>query len=158
MRLIASIGSNGELGKDNRLICPIKQDLSRFKELTTGGIVIVGGNTFVGDLGSKPLLNRVNLVMTRREQSTNLTENLYFVDTLDKCLSIAKSFDKPIWVMGGEKIYNLFLPLCVELYMTHIHESFPDATKFLKVNYRRWRLVDAIDNAGYSWCNYLRKI
>jgi len=61
--IIAAIGPNRELGKDNQLLWHIPEDMKRFKELTNGHAVIMGRKTF--ESIGKPLPNRVNIVITR---------------------------------------------------------------------------------------------
>ena len=44
--IIAAIGKNNELGKDNNLIWHLPNDLKFFKETTTGKTIIMGRRTF----------------------------------------------------------------------------------------------------------------
>lgn len=62
--IIAAIGKNGELGKNNNLIWHLKEDLKFFKEVTTNHIIVMGYNTFK----SLPCLlpNRTHIVLTHR--------------------------------------------------------------------------------------------
>ncbi len=60
--LIAAIGKNRELGKDNKLLWHIPEDLARFKKLTSGRAVIIGRKTF--ESIGKPLPNRMNIIIT----------------------------------------------------------------------------------------------
>ena len=63
--VIAAIGKNKELGKDNKLLWHIPGELPRFKKITTGHPIIMGRKTF-GSIG-RPLPNRTNIVVTRDE-------------------------------------------------------------------------------------------
>jgi dihydrofolate reductase len=157
MKLIAAIGRNGELGKDNKLIYPIKEDLKRFKALTTNGVLIMGMNTFRGDLNSKLLSNRVHIVLSKSADPTNNKDNLVFVNSTQSAIDLSYTFDKDVWVIGGESIYYQLLPFCNELYITHIHKSFPDATKYLRINYRLWRDNYIRYQEDFTWVNYQRR-
>ena len=44
--MIAAVGKNLELGKDNNLIWHFKDDMAFFKETTTGSSIIMGRKTF----------------------------------------------------------------------------------------------------------------
>lgn len=66
MNLIANISLNCCIGKEGKLAVKIPEDLSRFKKLTTDNILVMGANTFFGDLKSKPLDNRINVVLTKK--------------------------------------------------------------------------------------------
>ena len=61
--IIAAVGDNNEIGKNGDLCWKIKADLDRFKELTTGNVVVMGYNTFKS-LDFKPLKDRRNIVIT----------------------------------------------------------------------------------------------
>lgn len=45
--LIACIAQNGAIGFHNHLLYPIRQDMQRFKTLTTGHTVIMGRMTYL---------------------------------------------------------------------------------------------------------------
>ncbi|RYZ66217.1 MAG: hypothetical protein EOP09_13030 [Proteobacteria bacterium] len=63
IRLIAGVSQNGVIGLDNQLPWKISEDLKRFRQLTTGGVVVMGRKTF--DSIGRPLPNRENWVLTR---------------------------------------------------------------------------------------------
>ena len=44
--LIAASGKDYSIGKDNKLLWDISEDLKRLKKLTTGNLVIMGRKTF----------------------------------------------------------------------------------------------------------------
>lgn len=66
--MVAAIGKNRELGKDNKLLWHISDDLKHFKEVTSGHVVIMGRKTF--ESIGRPLPNRVNIVITRDKTFT----------------------------------------------------------------------------------------
>lgn len=69
--LIACIAQNGAIGFHNHLLYPIKQDMQRFKMLTTGHTVIMGRMTYLS-LPNGPLPNRRNIIVSKtmmKEQS-----------------------------------------------------------------------------------------
>jgi len=78
--IIAAIGKNRELGKNNKLLWHIAEDLKRFRKLTQGHAVIMGRKTFES-LG-KPLPNRLNIVVTRQRNFLNIEKARYSVSRL----------------------------------------------------------------------------
>lgn len=75
MNLIANISLNNCIGNGGKLVNYDCADMQRFKALTTGGVVIMGANTFRGDLRSRKLPNRVNIIITRdKGLTTNESE------------------------------------------------------------------------------------
>ena len=68
INIIAAIGKNRELGKDNKLLWHIPEDFKRFKNLTSGHVVIMGRKTYQSlPKKFRPLPNRVNIVVTRNK-------------------------------------------------------------------------------------------
>ena len=105
LSIIAAIGPNRELGKDNKLLWHIPEDLERFKKLTQNHAVIMGRKTFES-LG-KPLAQRTNIVITRNVQSFNrLDKNkVYFVGSLTCAVEKAKEKEKKeIFIFGSRQI------------------------------------------------------
>lgn len=97
----------GFIGKDNIIPWKCKRDLKDFKEATTDNIVIMGRKTFES-MKSKPLPNRVNIVVsmnddyviTQRENNTNT--DLYFCTSLETALEYCDIYpNKNVYIIGG---------------------------------------------------------
>lgn len=136
LSMIVAVDETRAIGKDNRLLWHIPEDLKRFKELTTGHAVIMGENTY-HSIG-RPLPNRTNIVVTL-DQALMLPGCLV-VHSLDEALSVAREHEREeIFVMGGASIYRQFLPMIDRLYLTLVsgkHEAdtfFPDYSDFTRV-------------------------
>ena len=63
--MIASVGKNNELGKDNNLIWRFKEDLKFFREITTGHVIVMGRKTF--ESLPRMLPNRHHVVITSKD-------------------------------------------------------------------------------------------
>ena len=97
----------GFIGKDNNIPWKCKRDLIDFKKATTDNIVIMGRKTFES-IGSKPLPNRINIVVsmdddyviTQRENNTNT--DLYFCTSLETALKYCDIYpNKDVYIIGG---------------------------------------------------------
>ena len=75
---IAAVDENLGIGYKNELLCNIKEDLKRFKELTTDNIVIMGSKTWES-LPTKPLPNRVNIVVTNKVDSFSVSNGVMYI-------------------------------------------------------------------------------
>lgn len=118
MNAIVAVDNNWCIGKDNELLFHIKDDLKRFKALTTGNIVVMGRKTFES-LPIKPLPNRINVVITSNKDFVYPN-----VITLHDIKDVKKLFkNKKIFIIGGEQIYNQFLKHCDNIYVTKIQAS-----------------------------------
>jgi len=141
--MIAAIGPKRELGKDNKLLWHISEDLKRFKNLTEGHAVIMGRKTFES-LG-KPLPNRLNIVVTHEKlfplrgsanipQSASRGNPSHFVTTPPSPViihSLKEAFDfvknlrseDEVFIIGGGQIYAQALPLADKLYLTIVEKT-----------------------------------
>lgn len=128
LSIIAAIGRNRELGKDNRLLWHIPEDLKRFKKLTANHVVIMGRKTF--ESIGRPLPNRTNIVVTRNS-SFNPT-GCIMVGSLKQALEKAKELEKngEIFIIGGASIYQQSMAIADRLYLTIIDQDFPIADVF----------------------------
>lgn len=133
--IIAAIGPNRELGKNNKLLWDIPEDLERFRKITKNHVVIMGRKTF--ESIGKPLPNRTNIVITRDQNYK--TPNIVVAFSLEEAINFAKeksSFTKvsedkdEIFIIGGGQIYEQGIKYADKLYLT-IVEEFPAEIKKL---------------------------
>jgi len=126
--IIAAIGKNNELGKNNDLIWKVPGDLKRFKELTQGHPIIMGYKTFES-LGLRALPERTNIVMALTETVDGEVE---VARSLNDAIAIAKKSqgNDKIFIIGGGMIYNLFLPLADTLNLTIVDATDDEADVF----------------------------
>lgn len=102
--LITAYDKNRLMGVNNSLPWNIKEEMDFFKNTTLGNIVIMGYNTYISL--KKPLKDRVNVVLTSKK-ITN--PNIFCFFDVEKCLNFCRTFNKQIFVIGGQKVYNYFL-------------------------------------------------
>ena len=125
--IIAAVGRNRVLGKDNRLLWNIPEDLKRFKTLTLGHPCIMGRKTFdsiVAMLG-KPLPGRNNIVLVKPdEDASNLAgTGVIIAHSIPEALQKAHSLDNEVFIIGGAQIYTQALPYADRLYLTLIDDE-----------------------------------
>lgn len=133
--MIAAIAfGNRALGKDNKLIYRIPEDLKRFKEITSGHVVIMGRKTF--ESIGHPLPNRTNIVISRDPSYT--ASSIIIVHSLKEALRQAGD-NEEVFIIGGGQIYQEAISLADKLYLTIVEGSpdadtyFPDYSDFKKV-------------------------
>lgn len=138
--IIAAIGSNREIGKDNKLLWHIPEDMQHFKQITWGHPVIMGKKTFES-LG-KPLSGRTNIVLTH--DNNFKVEGCLVAHTIEEAISLGESRDNnEIFFIGGGQIYHQAMKYADKLYLTIVHGKFeadtyfPDYSDFAKVLYKR---------------------
>lgn len=122
--MIAAIGKNRELGKKNNLIWHFKEDMKFFKETTMGSTVIMGRKTF--ESLPKALPNRENIVITSNPDFK--AQGATVVLSPEEALKKAQGDE--VFIIGGAKVYEQFLPLSDKIYLTEIEAECADADTF----------------------------
>ena len=130
--LIVAFAKNNVIGKDGKIPWNIEGEQSRFKELTTNNIVIMGRKTFeeIYQKLQKPLPNRINIVISKTKKYD--FENCFTFDSLDAALDFCKKNypQKDIFISGGASLYKDALPLVEKMYITEINLEVPGDTYF----------------------------
>ena len=157
--VIAAIGKNGELGKDNDLIWHLPNDLARFKKVTSGHHVIMGRKTFES-LG-KPLPNRTTIIITRNDEYQ--VDGCVVVNSLEAALKEASADPNP-YILGGAEIYKQAIEIADTLDLTLVDANFEADAFFPQIDYSIWKETSRQDyNAdenhkyGYSFVTYKKK-
>ena len=120
--IIAAIGKNRELGKNNSLLWHLPNDLPRFKKITRNHPIIMGRKTH--ESIGRVLPKRLNIIVTRNRDL--IVEGALVVHTLDEAIQKAKAVEKSeIFIIGGAEIFKSALPLAERLYLTVVHEGAP---------------------------------
>lgn len=133
--IIAVVGKNRAIGRDNRLLWNLPEDMNRFRLFTKGKTVIMGDKTFLS-IG-QPLKNRKNVVVTL--DRSFVARGVEVVYNLEALLKKCQKSKEEIFVIGGGTIYRLALPYAKRLYLTVVDDApkadtfFPDYSEFEKV-------------------------
>ncbi len=125
--IIAAMGSNRELGKDNQLLWHLPADLKRFKSITQGHPVIMGRKTF--ESIGRPLPKRTNVVISSQENYQ--PKGVTVVSSLMQALILAPELDEEeVFIIGGGRVYAESLGFADRLYLTLVHGEFEAGTFF----------------------------
>ena len=134
--IIAAIAENRAIGKNNKLLWHIPQDMKHFRKITSGHPVVMGRKTYES-LG-RPLPDRTNIVVTRDKLFR--AKGCIICYSLDIAIRTAGAKDsQEIFIIGGGKIYEQAITLADKLYLTVVKGNyeadtyFPDYSDFKKV-------------------------
>lgn len=124
--IIAAIGKNNALGKDNKLLWHIPEDFRWFKKHTTGHPVIMGRKTY--ESIGKALPNRTNIIISTQKNYS--APGCLVVPSLDRAIADASKLDSSeVFIIGGASIYKQSMAYCERLYLTIINREY-DADSF----------------------------
>lgn len=160
LSIIVAVAKNNVIGKDNKLIWHLPEDLKRFKKLTTGHTIIMGRKTFES-LG-RVLPNRKHIVLCNDANLTIEDENVEVIDDI-KLLESYINSEEENFVIGGATIYKLLMPYANKMYITKINEEFEGDVYFPEIK-EEWKIIEqqkGVKNEenpfDYEYVTYIRK-
>ena len=160
LTIIVAAAENDAIGKGNKLIWHLSDDLKHFKHLTNGHHIIMGRKTF--ESFPKPLSNRTHVVITR-QTNYKAPDGVILVNSLEDAIDAAKG-DKQPFIIGGGEIYKQAMSVADKIELTRVHESFEADTYFPKIDTTVWKETanifhpkDENHEYGFSFLTYERK-
>ena len=153
LSIIVAKAKNNIIGKDNKLIWKIPDDLKRFKELTTGHTIIMGRKTFES-LG-RVLPNRKHIIFSQNPDFKVKDENVQVVHSMLEIQEYIENKEEN-FVIGGSMIYNLLMPYVTKMYVTEINKEFEGDAFFPKINTEIWKEVSRQKGLDYDYVIYER--
>ena len=118
MKAILHADREWGIGKNNSLMFRIPADMKFFKQTTIGNVVVMGSNTFKSLPESKPLKDRVNIVLYPDGEKR---EDCIVVNSLEELFAQIKEYDSDrVFVIGGAMMYSTLLPYCSEVLVTKV--------------------------------------
>ena len=157
MKLIAAVDKNWGIGRNNRLLVNIPEDMQLFRQETNGKVVIMGRKTFESLPGMLP--KRHHVVISR--SCSDLGEGVEMCSSVAEFLKRYKDVDEEIYCIGGGMIYSEMLAYADKLVLTEIDAQadaevyFPEFDKSL---YTKTILSDIEENGiHYQHVEYTLK-
>jgi dihydrofolate reductase len=162
--LVAAMGENGVIGRDNALPWRMRSDLRHFRDLTINGPVVMGRRTY--ESIGLPLKDRTNIVITRNRSYA--APGLLVASTLADAMAMARGdalrrAAPRIAIIGGAGVFREVMPMADRLEMTVVHAAPDGDTVFPAIDPQLWREVKrsrhaagAQDDADYSFVSYER--
>ena len=149
--IIVAMTKDRVIGIDNRLAWHIPEDLKLFKKITMDNVVLMGRNTYLSiyDILGRPLPGRENVVVSAIQDTENQPaetakkfdhKHVSVISSLDEAIARSRILDKPIFIIGGESVYNQTLPIADKLYLSLVKEDYPGNRYFPEVNFAEWQL------------------
>ncbi len=159
INIIAAVARNRAIGYNGDMVYFIKEDLRRFRQLTTGHTIIMGRRTF-HSLPKGALPNRRNIVLSRTETNfpgcdvyTSLSEALKYI-----------ADNEEAFIIGGASLYKEGLAVANRLYLTEIDAVPPHADVFFpEYDDGTWQIETkeerpaTADTPAYTYVDYVRR-
>ena len=158
LSIVVAKAKNNIIGKDNKLLWHLSDDLKRFKALTEGHTIIMGRKTFES-LG-RVLSNRKHIVFSNNPDFKVNDENVEVVHSLLQIQEYIES-EEEAFVIGGAMMYNFLMPYVSKMYVTEIEKEFEGDAFFPRIDDEKWKEVsrekgpeDGENNFEYNYVVY----
>ncbi len=157
LSIIVAVADNNVIGKDNKLIWHLPEDLKRFKEITSGHKIIMGRKTFES-LG-RVLPNRKHIILCNDMEMDIDNENVEILDDISKLDKYINS-EEECFVIGGATLYKTMLPYYDEIYVTKVDADgegtafFPNLTELPEFELVNQSETFSEADYRFSFCTY----
>lgn len=139
---IVAKSMNNAIGKDNKLLWKIPDDMKRFKKLTTGHTIIMGRKTF--ESIGRVLPNRLNVILTRDPNYKVDDPNVKIVGGISDLEEYIND-ENENFVIGGAQIYSILMSKYKKIYVTQIDKDFVGDSYFPVIRENEWKIIERED-------------
>ena len=152
MNAIVAVDERWSIGKDNRLLFSIPDDMKFFRKMTLDSVVVLGRRNLESFPGGKPLPKRRNIVLS---ETLDPGEGYEVVRDLPELFALLKEEDCPVFVIGGGQVYRQLLPWCKKAYVTKMYRDFQGDVFFPDLDEDPdWLVVEEGELLDHEGLNY----
>ena len=142
--LIWAMTDERVIGINNSLPWKLPADMKWFRQHTLGKPIIMGRKTFES-FGSKPLPQRLNIIVTK--DADYQTDNALVSTSIEQALTLAGDVEE-VMIIGGSSLYQQTLPLAQRLYLTIVHADVQGDAWFPEFDLQQWREVQRSEHGA----------
>lgn len=159
MNLIVCVDKNFGIGNNGELLFHIPEDMAFFKSKTIGKVVVMGKNTFLTLPDKKPLVDRVNIVLSSNAFSEQGVIHCSIIDDLHNLLKDYNTDD--VFIIGGQEVYEKLLPYCKKAFLTKVNTEKQADRFFPNIDdMGNWELINTSKTQSYKelefyFCEYI---
>jgi len=153
MKAIVVVDRNWGIGCEGKLLVHLPEDLKFFKEKTLGKVIVMGRETLETLPGKKPLPGRTNIILTSNDE---YEVECLVCNSIDHAMETLDAYpEDDIFIVGGSRVYNQFLPFCSEVYVTKIDGEYSADRYFPNLDEsEEWDLVEESDTREHNGIQY----
>src|SRR5262249_35111293 len=126
------VDQNLAIGRGGKLPWHYSADMKFFKETTIGNAVVMGRRTW--QTLKNPLPNRMNIVLTTQDREAPIDSVVRLPD-VESILTVARVITRDLFVIGGARVYEAFLPHIERWIVTEVPLSVEAADTFMPSNF-----------------------
>ncbi|CUP18455.1 MULTISPECIES: dihydrofolate reductase [Hungatella] len=150
MKTIVAVDRNWGIGRDGGLLTHLPEDMKFFRTTTKNKIVIMGRKTLESFPEGKPLKNRINILLTGNYDYC--PEGTVICHSVEEVLEAVRGYDsEDVYIIGGQSVYEQFLPYCDTAYVTYMKAELSPDTYFINLDEREdWEMVQVGEDKVYE--------
>ena len=138
--LLVAASNNNVIGKHNKLLWTLPNDMKYFKNVTWAMPVIMGRKTFES-LHNKALNGRINIILTSKKELEHAHGTYQLASTIQEANKKAADTDcKEVFVIGGGEIFEQYMPMADRIYVTRVDTNLEGDAYFPEINRAEWNL------------------
>ena len=158
--IIAAVDKNNLIGINGCLPWHYKEDLARFKDMTINNAVIMGHSTFKS-IGSHPLKNRLNVVISRTYKPGLCSTGAVFAHSHQDAIKVCyENGYNDVFIIGGESVYREAMNYADKIYLTMINAEhyINETAKFFPKIGKNWNHVATEFGEFVKFRTYLKNV
>lgn len=154
MNAIVAVDKNWAIGNKGKLLTSIPNDMKRFREMTTGKVVVLGRKTMATFPNGLPLKNRTNIVLTK-DMSYSAGDAI-IVHSIEELLAELKNYNtEDVYIIGGDSVYKQMLPYVDICEVTRIRYAYEADSYFPNLEKTdEWKMVGESEELTYFDTEY----
>src|SRR5690625_2495363 len=133
MTFVWAEDSKGLIGNAGTLPWNLPNEMKHFVKVTTGDVVVMGRKTYES-IPNRPLKNRLNIVLTRNKNYE--ADGAIVCHTKEEVMEAVKDVKKPVHIIGGVSLFEMFLDEVNLLYRTIVYDTFEGDTYMPDLDYK----------------------
>ncbi len=154
--IVVAVSLNNVIGKDGKVPWHSQEELSHFKNTTSGYPVLMGRRTWQSII--KPLENRLNIILSRDKDYKSKHENVYIFTSFNDALQYCEKekFEK-IFIIGGGEIYKEVINFCDEIILSKMNFETDGDVFFPEIKSEMWEEISKKVFTDFTVHYYIRK-
>lgn len=154
MKCIAAVDNNWAIGYKGKLLVSIPNDMKMFRNETTGKVIVYGRKTLETFPNAQPLGQRTNIILSRNEDLK--VRGAVVVHNDDQLFfELSKYNPDDVYIIGGESIYERYVPYCDTAIITKINENYEADAYFPNLdNDDNWKVTAESEEQTYFSVEY----
>ena len=150
---VAAVAENGVIGRGRSVPWDLPEDRRLYRERVADAPVVVGRRTFesMRSVGEPP--GRRQVVLSR-SRSSYPDPGVQVVDGVDAALEAVTDADAdgpdPVYVLGGEAVYEAFQPRLDRMVLSRVHRSPDGEFHYPDVDRSAWTLDRREPHEGFT--------